>query len=64
MKLRPSKFRGPPAKVYHILRTYAITLVRLLPIPLLHDWRKMEVCKTFNKGENDEGCLKFCNILK
>jgi len=37
--------------------------VRPLPIPHLHDWRKMEVCLiNFNKGENDEGCLKFCNI--
>jgi hypothetical protein len=26
------------------LRTYAIPLVRPLPIPLLHDWMKMEVC--------------------
>jgi len=25
----------------------------------------MEVCLiNFNKGEDDEGCLKFCNILK
>ena len=30
-----------------------------------NDWRKMEVCLfNFNKGEDDEGCLKFCNILK
>jgi hypothetical protein len=36
--------------------------VRPLPIPHLHDWRKMEVCLiNFNKGEDDEGCLKFCN---
>jgi hypothetical protein len=27
--------------------------------------RKMEVCLiNFNKGEDDEGCKKFCNILK
>jgi hypothetical protein len=25
----------------------------------------MEVCLiNFNKGKDDEGCLKFCNILK
>ena len=30
-------------------------LVRPLPIPHLHDWRKMEVCLiNFNKGEDDE----------
>jgi hypothetical protein len=41
-------------------RPLAIPLVRLLPIPHLHDWRKMEVCLiNFNKGEDDEGCLKF-----
>jgi hypothetical protein len=46
-------------------RPYAIPLVRPLPIPHLHDWRKMEVCLiNFNKGEDYEGCLKFCNILK
>jgi hypothetical protein len=39
--------------------------MRLLPIPHLHDWRKMEVCLIqFNKSEDDEGCLKICNILK
>jgi hypothetical protein len=44
---------------------YAIPLVRPLPIPLLHDRMKMEVCFiNFNKGEDDEGCFKFCNILK
>jgi hypothetical protein len=38
---------------------------RPLPIPHLHDWRKMGVCLiNFNKGKDDEGCLKFCNILK
>ena len=37
--------------------------MRPLPIPHLHDWRKMEVrLINFNKGEDDEGCLKFCNI--
>jgi hypothetical protein len=45
-------------------RPLAIPLVRLLLIPHLHEWRQ-EVCLTnFNKGEDDEGCLKFCNILK
>jgi hypothetical protein len=40
-------------------------LVRPLPIPHLHDWRKMEACLiNFNKGKEDEGCLKFYNILK
>jgi hypothetical protein len=30
-------------------------LGRPLPIPHLHDWRKMEVCLiNFNKGEDDE----------
>jgi hypothetical protein len=39
--------------------------VKPLPIPHLHDWRKMEVClMNFNKGEDDDGCLKACNILK
>jgi len=39
--------------------------MRPLPIPHLHDWREMEACLiNFNKGEDDEGCLKFCNILK
>jgi hypothetical protein len=39
--------------------------VRPLPISHLHDWRKMEVCLiNFNKGKDDEGCLKFYNILK
>ena len=39
--------------------------MRPLPIPHLHDWRNMEVCLiNFNKGKDDEGCLKFCNILK
>jgi hypothetical protein len=46
-------------------RPYAIPLVRLLTIPHLHDWRKMGIYLiNFNKGEDDEGCLKFCNILK
>ena len=42
--------------------------MRPLPIPHLHDWRKMEVClinlTKSTKGEGDEGCLQFCNILK
>jgi hypothetical protein len=43
-------------------RPYAIPFTRPLPIPHLHDWRKMEVCLiNFNKGE---GCLKFYNILR
>jgi hypothetical protein len=46
-------------------RPYTIPLMRPLPIPHLHDWRKMEVCLiNFNKSEDDEGCLKICNILK
>jgi hypothetical protein len=46
-------------------RPLAIPLARPLPIPNLHDWRKKEVCLiNMNKGEDDEGCLKFCNILK
>jgi hypothetical protein len=46
-------------------RPYASPLMRPLPIPHLHDWRKMEVCLiNFNKSEDDEGCLKICNILK
>jgi hypothetical protein len=39
--------------------------MRPLPIPHLHDWRKMEVClSNLNKGKDDEGYLKSCNILK
>ena len=39
--------------------------MRPLPNPHLHEWRKIELCLiNFNKGEDDEGCLKFCNILK
>jgi hypothetical protein len=46
-------------------RPYANPLVRPIPIHHLHHWRKIEVCLTnFNKGEDDDGCLKFCNILK
>jgi len=46
-------------------RPEANPLVRPLPIPYLRDWRKMQVCLiNFNKGKDDEGCLKFCNILK
>ena len=45
-------------------RPYAIVLVRSLQILHLHDLRKMEVCLVnFNKGD-DDGCLKFRNILK
>jgi hypothetical protein len=44
-------------------RTLAIPLVRPLPISHLHDWRKMCLIN-FNKGKDDERCLKFCNILK
>jgi len=43
----------------------AIPHVRPLPIPHLHDCANMEVCLVnFNKVEDDEGCSKFCNILK
>jgi hypothetical protein len=46
-------------------RPKANALVRPLPIPNLHHWRKMEACLIkFNKGKDDEGCLKFYNILK
>jgi hypothetical protein len=46
-------------------RAYVIPLVRPITILHLHDWRKMEVSLIiFNKGEDDKGCLKFCNILK
>jgi hypothetical protein len=32
---------------------------------LPHDYRKIEDCLiNMNKGEDDDGCLKFCNILK
>jgi len=41
-------------------RPYTIPLVRPLPIPHLHNWRKMKVCLiNFNKVEDDERCLKF-----
>jgi hypothetical protein len=34
--------------------------VRPLPIPHLHDWRKIEVCLiNFKKVEDDERCLRF-----
>ena len=46
-------------------RPYANPLVRPLLIPDLQDWRKIEVCLiNFNTGKDDEGCIKFCNILK
>ena len=46
-------------------RPQANPLVRPLTIPHHHDWRKIEVCLiNFNKGEDDDGCLTFCNILK
>jgi hypothetical protein len=46
-------------------RPYANPLVRPLPIFHLHDWRKIKVCLiNFNKGEDDEECLKFCNNLE
>jgi hypothetical protein len=36
-------------------RPMAIPLVRPLPIPHLHYWRKMEVCLiNLNKGEDDD----------
>jgi hypothetical protein len=38
--------------------------VRPLPIPHLHDWRKMEVCLiNFNKGGDDEGVFKNSAIF-
>jgi hypothetical protein len=42
-------------------RPYAIPLVRPLPIPHLHDWRKMEVCLNTNV---DNKCVKTCIIQK
>ena len=40
------------------------SMVYAIPILLLHDRMQMEVCFiNFNKGEDDEGCFKFCNIL-
>jgi hypothetical protein len=39
--------------------------VRPLPIPHLHDWRKMEAyIINLKKGKDDEACLKSSNILK
>jgi hypothetical protein len=46
--------------------------VRPLPIPHLHNWRKMEVCLiSLNKGEDDEGFFKIlqysgmeCNCVR
>jgi hypothetical protein len=38
--------------------------VRPLLIPHLHEWRQEVYLINFNKGEDDEGCLKFCNIFK
>jgi hypothetical protein len=46
------------------VRPYAIPLVMPLLIPHLHEWRQ-EVCLiNFNKGEDNEGYLKFCTTLK
>ena len=55
-----------------LMRGKAIPLVRALPIPYLHDWRKMGVCLiNFNKGEDDERVFKIlqysemeCNCVK
>ena len=48
-----------------IEKPQVIPLVRPLTISHLHDWKKMGVCLiNFNKGEDDEVCLKFYNILK
>ena len=44
-----------------IERTYAIPLVRSLPIPHLHDWRKMEVCLIHPSCYNLVGLLSICN---
>jgi hypothetical protein len=45
--------------------TEAIPPMRPLPILHLHDRKKMDVCLiNLNKGEDDKGCLKCCNILK
>jgi hypothetical protein len=36
--------------------TLGYSTCEALPIPHLHDWRKMEVCLiNLNKGEDDEG---------
>jgi hypothetical protein len=44
---------------------YAISLVRPHPISVLHDWLMMELSFiNLNKGKDDEGYIKFCNILK
>lgn len=38
---------------------------RPLPIPHFQNWGKTEVCLVnFNKGGDDEGCLKLGNMLK
>jgi hypothetical protein len=39
--------------------------MRPLSIDHIHDWRRMKAyLVNCNKGEDDEGYLKFCNILK
>ena len=46
-------------------RLQAIPHMRPLSIDHIHDWRRMKAyLVNCNKGEDDEGCLKFCNILK
>jgi len=46
-------------------RPWDIPLMRPLPIPYLHTWRRMDVFLiNLNKGEEAEGCLQSCNILK
>ena len=66
MYMREGKDRKLCVKVVPDLdkeRPQAIQLV--MSIIHLHDQRKMEGCLiNFNKDEDDEGCLKFCNILK
>ena len=42
-------------------QTISLGVTHALP----HDYRKIEDCLiNMNKGEDDDGCLKFCNILK
>jgi hypothetical protein len=41
-----------------------IPLVRLLPIPPPSRMEEDESVFNFNKDEDNEECLKFCDILK
>jgi hypothetical protein len=63
------KYRVPPSDELDNSAKVAFSIfqsmkrIQPLPIPHLHEWRQ-EVCLiNFNKGEDDERCLKFCNIL-